>query len=285
MPRKLLALGTLALAAFLFAYFAPQSQAQDAAAPKGGRGGGKAKAKQPSRPTPHYPDGHVMLGPLPGEKGLWQAGAGTTLATNSRGIDNPGQNANGNLRVDDVPFLPWARTVYDYRQETLTADDPHVRCKPSGGPRLYTTPYGVEFLDVPDMQRVYVIGVGGPHTYRTIYMDGRPHPADLDPSFQGHSTGKWEGDSLIVDTVGFNEKFWLSREGPPHTEKLHLVEKFTRTDYNTLNYQATMEDPNAYSKPWTGGWNIPWSPTAELYEYICQDNNRDVRHMYGGESK
>ena len=285
MPRKLLALGTLALAAFLFAYLAPQSQAQDAAAPKGGRGGGKAKAKQPSRPTPHYPDGHVMLGPLPGEKGLWQAGAGTTLATNSRGIDNPGQNANGNLRVDDVPFLPWARTVYDYRQETLTADDPHVRCKPSGGPRLYTTPYGVEFLDVPDMQRVYVIGVGGPHTYRTIYMDGRSHPADLDPSFQGHSTGKWEGDSLIVDTVGFNEKFWLSREGPPHTEKLHLVEKFTRTDYNTLNYQATMEDPNAYSKPWTGGWNIPWSPTAELYEYICQDNNRDVRHMYGGESK
>ena len=132
---------------------------------------------------------------------------------------------------------------------------------------------------------MYVIGVGGPHTYRTIYMDGRSHPADLDPSFQGHSTGKWEGDSLIVDTVGFNEKFWLSREGPPHTEKLHLVEKFTRTDYNTLNYQATMEDPNAYSKPWTGGWNIPWSPTAELYEYICQDNNRDVRHMYGGESK
>jgi hypothetical protein len=248
-----------------------------------GKGKGKGKAKQPSRPTPHWPDGHVNLGPLPGEKGLWAAGAGTSLASSARGIDNPGQNLPTNLKVADVPFLPWARTVYDYRVETLTADDPHVRCKPSGGPRLYTTPYGIEFVEIPEMQRIYVMGVGGPHTYRTIYMDGREHPKDLDPSFYGHSTGKYDGDTLIVDTVGYNEKFWLSREGVPHTEKLHLIERFTRSDYNTLKHEAMIDDPGAYSSTWTGGWNIPWNPNSEMYEYVCQDNNRDVRHMYGGE--
>ncbi len=247
------------------------------------KGKGKGKAKEPSRPTPHWPDGHVNLGPWPGEKGLWAAGAGTTLATHARGIDNPGQTLSTNLTVDQVPFLPWARTVYDYRQETLTADDPHVRCKPSGGPRLYTTPYGIEFVEIPEMQRILVLGIGGPHTYRTIYLDGRPHPADMDPSFYGHSTGKWEGDSLVSDSVGFNEKFWLSREGIPHTEKLHLIERFTRVDYNTMRYEATIDDPGAYTAKWTGGWTIPWNANAELYEYVCQDNNRDVRHMYGGD--
>jgi len=136
---------------------------------------------------------------------------------------------------------------------------------------------------VPEMQRIFVFGVGGPHTYRTIYLDGRAHPADLDPTFYGHSVGHFEGDALVVDTVGFNEKFWLSREGIPHTEKLHLIERFTRTDYNDLKYEATIDDPGAYSATWTGGWNIPWNPNAEPYEYVCQDNNRDVRHMYGGE--
>ena len=248
-----------------------------------GKGKGKAKAKEPSRPTPHWPDGHVNLGPLPGEKGDWAGSAGTSLASNQRGIDNPGLNLPTNLKIADVPFLPWARTVYDHRQETLTADDPHVRCKASGGPRLYTTPYGFEMVEVPEMQRIFVMGVGGPHTWRVIFLDGRPHPTDLDPSFYGHSVGHWEGDSLVVDTVGFNEKFWLSREGVPHTEKLHLTERFTRTDYNDLKYEATIDDPGAYSAPWTGGWNIPWNPNGEMYEFVCQDNNRDVRHMYGGE--
>jgi hypothetical protein len=249
-----------------------------------GKGKGRGnKSKEPARPTPHYPDGHLSLGPLPGEKGVWAGSAGTSLATNARGIDNPGLNLPTNPRVADVPFLPWARTVYDHRQETLTADDPHVRCKASGGPRLYTTPYGFEFVEVPEMQRIFVLGVGGPHTWRVFYLDGRPHPTDLDPSYYGHSVGHYEGDALVVDTVGFNERFWMSREGVPHTEKLHLIERFTRTDYNNLKYEATVDDPGAYSAQWTGGWNIPWNPNGEMYEFVCQDNNRDVRHMYGGE--
>ena len=228
----------------------------------------------------------MNLGPLPGEKGVWNGGAGTTIASNTRGIDNPGQNLPTNLKIADVPFLPWAKALYDYRQATLTADDPHVRCKASGGPRLYHTPYGLEIIDVPELQRVFVLGVGGPHTWRVFYMDGREHPKDLDPSYYGHSVGKWEGgDSLVVDSVGFNERFWLSREGPPHTEMLHLTERFTRQDYDTLKYEATIDDPGAYTKPWSGGWFLPWNPTEEMYEYMCQDNNRDAKHMYGGEQK
>jgi hypothetical protein len=248
---------------------------------KGGRGRGKARG--PSRPTPHYPDGRVNLGPLPGEKGVWEGNAGATLATNPKGgIDNPSMYLPTNLKIPDVPFLPWAAALYDFRQVSTTKDDPHVRCKPSGGPRMNHTPYGMEFLDMPEQKRIYILGVGGPHTYRIVYMDGRQHPKDLDPSFAGHSIGRWEGDTLVVDTIGFNERFWLTREGMPHTESLHLTEKFTRTDYDTLTYNATIDDPGAYSKPWTGGWYIRWQPDEEMYEYICQENNRDAKHMFGG---
>ena len=108
---------------------------------------------------------------------------------------------------------------------------------------------GLSSSTCPEEKRIYMIEVGGPHTWRIIHMDGRPHPKNLDPSFFGHSAGHWEGDSLVVDTVGFNERFWLTREGIPHTEFLHLTERFTRTDYDTLKYEATVDDPGAYTKP------------------------------------
>jgi hypothetical protein len=222
------------------------------------------------------------LGPLPGEKGVWEGNAGATLATNVRGLDNPRMNLPTNLKISEVPFQPWARAVYDYRQATTTKDDPHIRCMPSGGPRLFHTPYGFEFVELPEAKLIYMIEVGGPHTWRTIYMDGRAHPKDLEPSFFGHSVGRWEGDALVLDTVGLNERFWLTREGIPHTASLHLTERFTRTDYETLKYEATIDDPGAYTKPWTGGWLIRWQQGEEMYEYVCQDNNRDPKHMYGG---
>jgi hypothetical protein len=242
----------------------------------------RGRSRPPARPTPHWPDGRVNLGPLPGEKGDWEGNAGSTLATNLKGIDNPRMNLPTNLKIDEVPFQPWARALYDYRQATTTKDDPHVRCKPSGGPRLFHTPYGFEFVDVPEQKVIYMIEVGGPHTWRVIHMDGSPHPKDLEPSFFGHSTGYWEGDTLVVDTVRFNERFWLTREGIPHTEYLHLTERFTRTDSDNLKYEATIDDPGAYTKPWSGGWWIRWQAGEEMYEYVCQDNNRDAKHMYGG---
>ena len=98
--------------------------------------------------------------------------------------------------------------------------EPHTRCKPSGVARQFITPYGVEIVEVRDVKRVFVFDIGGPHTYRTIYMDGRSHPDPLTPRYYGHSIGRWDGDTLIVDTVGFNEGFWLDRRGTPHTDKL-----------------------------------------------------------------
>src|SRR5579863_6798101 len=263
----------------------PPPGAPNGGGPGAGKGGGRGRGKNrpPSRPTPHWPDGHVNLGALPGQKGLWEGNAGATLATNPHGgLDNPAMYLPTNLKISEVPFQPWARALYAYRQEQTTKDDPHVRCKPSGGPRMFHTPYGMEFVDEPELKRVYILGVGGPHTWRVIYMDGRDHPKDLDPSFSGHSVGHWDGDSLVVDTIGFNEKFWLTREGIPSTEFLHLTERFTRTDSNTLKYEATIDDPGAYTAPWTGGWYINWQPDQEMYEYLCQENNRDVKHMYGG---
>jgi hypothetical protein len=243
---------------------------------------GEGRGNRPERATPRHPDGRVNLGPAPGERGVWEGNAGAVLATHERrAIDNPRLYLPTNKAVKDVPFQPWARAVYEYRQAETTKDDPHVRCKASGGPRMFHTPYGLEFLELPEEGRMIVTGVGGPHTWRVIYMDGRPHPADLDPSFSGHSTGRWEGDTLVIDAVGFNEKFWLTREGIPHTEKLHLIERFTRTDYYTLKYEATIDDPGAYTEPWTGGWILEWRD-AELYEYVCQENNRDPEHMFGG---
>jgi hypothetical protein len=247
------------------------------------KGKGKGKAAAPSRPVPYHADGRVNLGPAPGEQGVWEGNAGATLATNPPGgLDNPAMYLPTNLKIEDVPFLPWARAVYAYRQAETTKDDPHVRCKASGGPRMHHTPYGTEFIDVPEQQRLYILGVGGPHTWRTVYMDGREHPSSPPLTFAGHSIGWWEGGTLVVDTVGFNEKFWLTREGIPHTSALHLTERFTRTDYDTMIYQATIDDPGAYSAPWTGGWYMRWQEGQEMYEYICQENNRDIEHMFGG---
>ena len=249
-----------------------------------GKGGGKGKgAKGPSRPTPRLADGHVNFGPIAGEKGVWNGGAGLTLVTNGpNAIDN---TTDRRVSLDQVPWQPWSKELFLHRRQTLTADDPHVRCKPSGGARLYHTPYGFEIIQVPEMQKVFMSGVGGPHTYRQVYMDGRPHPADFDPAYEGHSIGRWEGDALIVDSVGFNTRFWLSRDGEPHTEQLHTIEKFERPDYNTLLYTLTVDDPGAYTAPWSSGWTINWNANGEMYEFICQENTRDSKHMYGNDSK
>jgi hypothetical protein len=99
------------------------------------------------------------------------------------------------------------------------------------------------------------------------------HPKDLKPTPWGHSIGRWEGDTLVVDSIGFDESTWVDIEGLVHTDQYHQVERFTRTDFNTLKYEVTVEDPGAYTAPWTAGFNLRWSAGAELFEFICQDNN------------
>jgi predicted SnoaL-like aldol condensation-catalyzing enzyme len=138
---------------------------------------------------------------------------------------------------------------------------------------------------MPEIQRVVIFDIGGPQSYRTIYMDGRQHPKgeDLVPSYYGHSTGRWDGETLVVDTVGFNERTWIEAEGMAHTDRLHLIERFTRTDYNTLKYEVTVDDPGAYTATWSGGFFLRWNEGAEMFEYVCQDNNRNQETVVGAD--
>ena len=248
------------------------------------------RGRPPARPTPRQPDGRLSLGPLPGETGVWLPGAGGAerLVEFEAGDPievqfpiAPAARFPGKLNIRDVPFQPWAKEVYNYRRENQL--EPHTRCKPSGGPRQFLTPYGVEFVSNTEAQRVFIFDIGGPHSVRTIFMDGQPHPKNLVPSYYGHSIGRWEGDTLVVDTVGFNENFWLDRYGFPHTEKLRMTERFTRTDSNTMKYEVTIDDPGAYTAPWTSGFYLFWSPGQELFEYICQENNFAGELMVGAQ--
>ncbi len=244
----------------------------------------QTQAAEP-RPAPRWPDGRISFTGTPDDVGNWEGqsfnGATLFFPTPEDALDPDTASLPTNLQLDDVPFQPWARALFDYRQATALKDEPHTRCKPSGGARIFHTPYGMEILDLPDAAQIIVVSVGAPHSWRVIYMDGRPHPDDLEPSWYGHSVGHWEGDTLIVDTVGFNEKFWMSRLGPPHTSRLHTIERISRPDFNTLRYEFTVDDPGAYTAPWTGGWNLVWIPGNEPFDYLCQENNLDAEHMVG----
>jgi len=229
----------------------------------------------PARPAPRWPDGRINIGTFPGEKGHWIRQGRAPLASNPESVIAAGPGGlSTNLKLADVPFQPWARALYETRQANFERDAPHSRCKPSPGPRQVGTAYGFEIVEMNDLQRLFIFDIGGPYSFRVVYMDGRGHPKDLEPTYTGHSTGQWQGDTLVIDTVGFNEGSWIEAEGFPHTEKLHLIERFTRTDFNLLKYEVTVDDPGAYIKPWTGGFNLRWNTGAELFEYVCQENNR-----------
>ena len=249
---------------------------------QGGRGGQRGPAA-PARPTPRLADGHVTFGPPAGEKGIWSP-AGINAIYNYPTPVNRVSAATmlpNPTKSDDVPFQPWARALHEARELNFESDEPHTRCKASPGPREFITPYGVEFVEFPELKRMYIFDIGGPHTYRTIYMDGREHPKDVKPRYYGHSIGKWEGDTLVVDTVGFTERAWIDREGTPTTNQLHLIERFTRPDMNTLRYEITVDDAGAYTATWNGGFQLRWNAGTELFEYLCQDNNIAATEMLG----
>jgi len=249
----------------------------------------QANTKDDNRPIPRLPDGHPSFEAPPGEKGVWNRQdyrplLPTTLAETAlrdRGGKKDDGPAGLKPKGSDVPFQPWAKSLFLYRQTHEI--EPYGRCKPAGGFRNMATPYGTEFVQVPDQQRMYIFQTGGPHSFRPIYMDGRTHPSDSDPSYYGHSVGRWEGDTLVVDTVGFNERGWIDAYGTPTTKQLHLVEKWTRIDFKTLRYEITIDDPGAYTAPWTNGMLMSYASGREMFEYQCQDGNLAGELMIGGD--
>jgi hypothetical protein len=244
---------------------------------------GAAGAAAAPVPAPRWPDGRVNFNSPPGQPGLW-TGNGGRLAVNPNSYE-PNTTRNAPIHIDEAPIQEWAKALTNFRHLNVLADEPHTRCKPSPGPRQFVTPYGIEILDMPELKRVYILDVGGPHTFRTIFMDGRSHPpaAELASSYYGHSIGRWEGDVLVIDTIGVNERSWMNRDGIPHTDRLHLTERVSRPNFNTLRYEVTMDDPGAFDKPWNSSFSLNWSAGTEMFEYVCQDNNLAPETMVGTE--
>jgi len=238
-----------------------------------------SRTTQPSRPTPRWPDGHVRLGFVPGETGYWSSTGSSNL------VENTGANIRMNsegllLNIADAdkvaPFQPWAKGLYVYRQRTLLKDDPMASCLPPGGPRQFQVPYGLQIIDQPDRKRILVLSGGGNRNWRLIHLDGRAHqPDDVTPTYYGDTVGIWDGDTLMTEAIGFVEKFWFANGGLPHTENLRLRERISRPDFNTLKYEVTVDDPGAYTRPWTGTWNLQWVPNQEMQEYFCDEYNRE----------
>jgi hypothetical protein len=268
MRKFILTVAAAALSAALIGTAGAQQQ-QGAGKAKGSGAAAKGKAAQPAPPTPRTPDGKVILGgEVPGKNGVWTPQIGITV---------PAAN------LENVKFQPWSKALYDERQ--IHELEPHARCKASGAARQFMTPYGVEFVELKELNRIFIFDIGGPHTYREIFMDGRSHPSYLTPTNYGHSIGWWEGDTLVVDTVGYNEDFWLDRRGLPHTEQLHTIERFTRIDKNTIDYKIIVDDPATYLAPYEGGFNLRYNENQELFEYVCQQANYAHELMVGGETR
>jgi hypothetical protein len=237
------------------------------------------------RPAPRTADGRISFSGTADEVGNWEGstanGAELIYPTPE---DDPANGTDAlptNLSVERVPFQPWARELFDERQRTYLKDEPHVRCKPSGVARLFHTPYGLEILSLPDSGEVIFVGVGSPHSWRVVDLRATEHAAEREPARYGHSIGHWEGDTLVIDTVGFADSFWMNRLGLPHTEQLHTVERISRPNFDTLIYEVTIDDPGAYTASWSGGFYLSWRKGNEPFDYLCQDNNLDPERLVG----
>ena len=223
----------------------------------------------PRTPTPRLADGTVDLG----GNGVWNLPYVTNIAARMEGFDEGKR----------PPFRPWAQAMWAYNRSNLVKYDPEGFCLPPGGPRSMGTPYPAEIIQ--DRDRILIIFEGGGHVWREIHMDAREHPPleELNPTYFGHSVGHWEGDTLVVDTIGYNEKTWIDYNGHMHTEQLHTIEYITRPFKEVLHYVAVIDDPGAYTEPWTVQWDINWNDDQELQDYVCQENNKFLLDMVDDE--
>jgi len=224
-------------------------------------------------PAPRNKDGSIKLDRAPGEKGYWDGPTATSLVESGVKVDF---DANGKLKnIADAskvaPFQPWALALYKFRQQNNFVDDPMKVCIGSGNPRQMMTPGGVRFIQDNNYKRMYMIFGGGNRTWRTIYMDGRDPPVaeEVSATFLGLAVGKWEGDTLVATSTGFNTRFWMSNGGLPHTEALTLTERFKRTSKEVLEYEVTIDDPRTYTRPWKAAWTFKWTP-GDIQEQFCE---------------
>ena len=208
--------------------------------------------------------------------GVWQ-GNSTRRGSWEEANPGPGQDAgiepfNSVAVSEPAPYQPWAAEKVRESFNRRAIDDPDAFCLPPGVPRITSVSlFPIQFVQTPQQ---IVILYEWFHAFRVIPLNAK-HPEDLEPSFMGDSVGHWEGDTLVVDVTGFNDKTWLIGAGTFHSEALHVVERYTRVDKDTIIYDVTMEDPKVLTKPWRYRINIMRRDGTRIREYECQENNAD----------
>lgn len=223
----------------------------------------------------------VETPPVSGEPGLRDAKTAATVPNISgvwqvRGFDRRTRPADGS----ETPWLPWVQKTFMDRDAAEKAGkpmfDPTAACLPSGMPRLIASPYPVEIVQTPD-QTVFLYEAQ--HLFRVVHMNAE-HPKKVAPSFMGHAVGKWEGDTLVIDTVGLVNTTQIDEAGTMHSDALHVVERIRRGEKG-LDIEFTIDDPKAFTKPWTAKRTWLWRPDVRLLEYVCEENNRNAPDASG----
>ena len=210
-----------------------------------------------SAPAPKMPDGKPDL------SGVWEH-------LNSR-------DAAYYLKGIDIPWRPWAEALFKERTGNNQKDNPESQCMPRGVPKADA----FDIHKVVQAPGLILILYEYQTTFRQIFTDGRALPQDPNPTWMGYSVGHWEGDTLVVESNGFNGKAWLSGQGNPTTDALHLTERMRRSDFGHMDIQITIDDPKAYTKPWTAELHPELIPDTDLLEFVCNENERDLRHLVG----
>ena len=210
-----------------------------------------------SAPAPRLPDGKPDL------SGVWNPPLGYVrdLAKDSK---------------EPVPFQPWAKAEYDLRASGAKwREEPDANCLPQGVPKVLWAPAPWRIVQTPTI--VFFVHEAF-NLWWQAFMDGRRFVVgpDIQPTWHGYSTAKWDGDTLVVDSVGFNGRVWLDQLGKPSTDALHVTTRFTRKDYGHMQISATIDDPKAYTKPWGNTLTATLQPDTELMEFICLENEKDT---------
>jgi hypothetical protein len=210
-----------------------------------------------SAPAPKMPDG------TPDLSGVWEHLNSRTTAYY--------------LDKIAIPWKPEALALFKQNTENNQKDNPESRCLPRGIPKADA----FDLHKIVQAPGVILVLYEYQNSYRQIFTDGRPLPKDPNPSWMGYSVGHWEGDTLVVESNGFNGKAWLSGQGNPTTDEMRLTERMRRRDFGHMDVQITIDDPKAYTKPWTAEIHPELIPDTELMEFVCNENERDVRHLVG----
>jgi hypothetical protein len=267
---RLLAISVPILLTTVLAQQSPPQVAPDPGAFDIGATQGTGATKQGSRPK---------AGPAPklanglpdfGGDGAWYPGfSGNIAEARWKGVKSADKQV-------EVPFLPGALEIFNQRVLSNSKDDPEAQCLPVGVPRYMFDPYAFQMVQTPT--HVMFLFEGDNYLWRTVPLRA-DHPTGVKPTWLGDAAGHYDKDTLVVDVVGFNGKAWLDQAGHPQTPRAHLTERYMRTDSLTLKYEVTIDDPGAYSNPWTASNTVSWRPGFQLMEFICQENEKDSVHM------